>query len=298
MALKIEKGWYLLVVLLLMFFVQTVASVELVEAQQGTVGTYAAYQEFENGLMIWREDTGDIFVFVRSPNTWYRFSEAGNENLPDNPVLENPPRGYVKPIRGFGRIWGNYAHVRNQLGWGMHNEFGYTAFVSYGQGYPNWESISLPHDDVVKFYVDSSWFQVPGTILPTPLPPPASFTQVTGATFQEFERGMMIYAGNSGTIWVLLDNGEALTYRTYDYGRLPDNPVWEQPSSGYINPIMGFGKVWGNFPSVRNELGWALVPEASYRMQIGHDANYSWVIMQLPSGEWIQVATSGSWYYR
>ena len=60
---------------------------------------------------------------------------------------------------------------------------------------------------------------------------------------------------------------------------------------------MGFGKVWDNYSLVRYSLGWAVTREASYRMQLGYDVNFSWVNMRLPSGQWIQIATTGSWTY-
>ena len=152
MNLKNQKNWYLLGVFLsMLLFGQGAVSVETVQAWQSSTETYAAFQKFENGCMIWREDKGEIYAFVRSPNVCFRFSEASNETLPDNTISENPPAELVKPNRGFGRVWGNYAYVRDQLGWEIQTEFGYTTVVTFVQGYPNFQSISLLDGDRVEF---------------------------------------------------------------------------------------------------------------------------------------------------
>ena len=122
-----------------------------VQAQQSTSGTtYAAYQEFERGFMVWREDTGEILAFIELPNVVYRFPETAYDHLPENPVPEESPSGLVKPIRGFGRVWGNFPHVHAQLGWGIISEFGYTATAAIALGYPSWERITLPNGSTLR----------------------------------------------------------------------------------------------------------------------------------------------------
>jgi hypothetical protein len=90
------------------------------------VTTNAAYQVFENGFMIWRADTGDIWVFPKQANVNY-FGQPDYQNLPDNPVTETPPTARLSPINGFGRVWGNVSQIRSALGWAMDTEKSYQA---------------------------------------------------------------------------------------------------------------------------------------------------------------------------
>jgi len=110
--------------------------------------TKAAFQSFERGYMIWLENDDTIYVFFGSGGGElgiYSLSTYGS--MPDNPVIDTAPSGYTKPVSGFGRVWGNYAKVRQGLGWALQNEQGYTATVTpnaYG-----W-SFTLPDGRVIK----------------------------------------------------------------------------------------------------------------------------------------------------
>ena len=115
------------------------------EAMANTT-TYAAFQEFERGYTIWREDTGEVMVLATSTHQVYRFPEATYDYLPENPVLDQPPYGLVKPIRGFGRVWGNFPYIRSYLGWGTNSEFGYTANFISSAAYPG----SVRHERLRK----------------------------------------------------------------------------------------------------------------------------------------------------
>lgn len=281
--------------LLLFCFAQLAYVPSPAAAQQSSSGsTYAAYQEFEQGFMVWREDTGEILTFISSQNILYRFPEATYDKLPANPVLDAPPSGLVKPIRGFGRVWGNFPQVRFQLGWGKVSEFGYSASSTVALGYPNWEQITLPNGAIVRFFPDNTWHSPP---VDPPVTPQPAIRFTTGA-IQEFVGGKMLYMADTGTIWVLTNQGDAYSFLTQDYGYLPENPVWAAAPPGYIKPFLGFGKVWGNFLSVRNELSWALSPENSYGMQLSHNVNQSWISIQLPNGQWVDIITNRSWHYR
>ncbi|MBL8161044.1 MAG: hypothetical protein JNJ61_03605 [Anaerolineae bacterium] len=84
-----------------------------------------AYQPFERGFMLWR--SGDRAVLVFSKDGWFSYyQEVNYDSLPDNPVTEEPPAGRIKPVSGFGRIWGNLSEVREALGWALAPEQAYT----------------------------------------------------------------------------------------------------------------------------------------------------------------------------
>ncbi len=95
-----------------------------------TTTTTAAFQTFESGYMIWTAFDQQIYVFNgKNCGTFGGYPISSYETLPDNPVTEPAPDGLVKPIRGFGRVWGNFTWIRQGLGWATQSEQGYTATV-------------------------------------------------------------------------------------------------------------------------------------------------------------------------
>jgi hypothetical protein len=96
-------------------------------ASAGEVTVYVTSQQFDAGRMYWRSDTGLIWVFVNS-GTVYSYPASSYSGLPDNPYF-NPPAGHIRPINGFGKIWGSSASVRNQLGWAITQELGFQARI-------------------------------------------------------------------------------------------------------------------------------------------------------------------------
>ena len=81
---------------------------------QTTQTVYGTVQEFEYGLMIWRSDTAQIWALI-DDGTAFSFPASSYSTLPDNPIFGNPP-SRLRPIFGFGKVWGNVANVRNLLG--------------------------------------------------------------------------------------------------------------------------------------------------------------------------------------
>jgi hypothetical protein len=88
------------------------------------INVYVAYQPYERGFMIWRSDTGNIYVFGQGQVL--TFPQANYQSLPDNPFFDTPP-DRVRPINGFGKVWGNTDFVKTTLGWATGNENGYQA---------------------------------------------------------------------------------------------------------------------------------------------------------------------------
>jgi len=86
----------------------------------------ASYQAFENGMMLWRSDTNEIYVFYKDGTTAY-FLEGDYANLNEPELEEAPPLDRVAPTSGFGKVWGNAPGVREALGWALDVEQGYNA---------------------------------------------------------------------------------------------------------------------------------------------------------------------------
>lgn len=96
--------------------------------QAGPGSTSAAYQRFDNGVMVWRQDTGQIYAFFND-GTWQSFKDTFKEGDPESDPKFAPPPGKMQPIRGFGKVWRDHKNVRDKLGWALAKEAGETAPV-------------------------------------------------------------------------------------------------------------------------------------------------------------------------
>jgi hypothetical protein len=114
-----------------------------------------AYLEFERGTMIWRADTGDIYVLYRATGLVNRYRDTWQ----GEPIVydETPPPGLFKPERGFGRLWADNPQVRAELGWSTGFEQGYTmqhqrsGDFRYARLY-----LTLPNGTII-YLVENTW---------------------------------------------------------------------------------------------------------------------------------------------
>lgn len=92
----------------------------------------ATYQEFEGGTMIWRPDTGEIYIFYDDgPNGGVSayFLVSSFATPPDAGTAEPeeaPPLERYRPSGGIGQIWANAPGVADRLGWALAPEQAYT----------------------------------------------------------------------------------------------------------------------------------------------------------------------------
>lgn len=93
----------------------------------------AAYQPFENGLMLWRADSDTIYVLYTPTRRFETYPDTWVEGQA-NPVTDAPPAGYSKPERGFGWVWGSNPAVRAGLGWALAQETAYRMTVEQHSG--------------------------------------------------------------------------------------------------------------------------------------------------------------------
>jgi hypothetical protein len=89
------------------------------QATPNVVG--GAYQQFDNGVMAWREDTQQIYAFLDN-GVWYSFADTFEEGDPESDPRFAPPAGKQQPIRGFGKVWRENPGLREQLGWALAKE--------------------------------------------------------------------------------------------------------------------------------------------------------------------------------
>lgn len=156
--------------------------------------------------------------------------------------------------------------------------------------------LELP-SGVVEGWLEQSAIK-PSSIAPTPNPPNTSVI-TTAAAFQVFQNGYMLWTAHDERIYVFYQktNGTYDLYVVDAYRSLPDNPVADPVPAGLVKPIRGFSRVWGNFPAVRQAIGWALQPEQGYTATVTTTAGtpvYYGPRLQftLPDGRTIQTFRS------
>ena len=94
------------------------------------ITTSLVFQEFEQGKMIWLGAERVILVLLNTPSSlgWGAYPDGFVEGMPiDDPNLV-PPAGMLQPVRGFGLLWRTDSVIRNQIGWAIGQEQGYTGF--------------------------------------------------------------------------------------------------------------------------------------------------------------------------
>ena len=91
---------------------------------QGQDNLSTAYAPFAGGQMLWRGDTGAIYVLYND-GRWERYDDRWREGDPDYTCGEaaTPPT----PRRGFGRVWCDDEAVRAALGAVTADEIGDSA---------------------------------------------------------------------------------------------------------------------------------------------------------------------------
>ena len=94
-----------------------------------------AYQAFEGGYMLRRDDTGQIYVLYGDA-AWQVFADTWSDGEPEYacPDGNTPPTTPPTPRRGFGKIWCAEAGVRHGLGAAVGAEIGGLRTVEDFQG--------------------------------------------------------------------------------------------------------------------------------------------------------------------
>jgi hypothetical protein len=135
--------------------------------------TPAAIQRFEHGTMIWLKESNSIWVLYDAPDqhrsgAWVapqrveRYDDHFREGSPEFDPAYVPPAGKLQPVRGFGLVWRTQPMLRNDLGWALEPERGYTACVGYAFG--GWKSmrtyLTTPDNHLIEissYYAPTQW---------------------------------------------------------------------------------------------------------------------------------------------
>ncbi len=142
------------------------------------------FQQFERGLMFWRQDNAVIYVVVDNGRFWEL--EALEYGLyPENPLQFMWDR-YPKPTAqsGFGRVWWNYLDIRYALGEPLTLEIGvYQPIHQFMRGVavmvlPDGRTIFANQTEWVQIGINSATMPIYPALPPTPYPTqPAAYSQ-------------------------------------------------------------------------------------------------------------------------
>jgi hypothetical protein len=103
---------------------------------------------------------------------------------------------------------------------------------------------------------------------PPPEACPSAPAQDTPLIEEPFERGRMLYVSSSNQIYALFNDGLSPAWlvleNRFDSAVHPESDPNFSPPPGYYQPLRRLGFVWRGNDTVRNRLGMATQPEASY----------------------------------
>lgn len=118
---------------------------------------WAAWEPFERGAMLWRNDTDQSAIFTNDGQ--WRPAPAGWDGQPP-PGRGDPPPGLYAPERGFGWVWGAHDDIFNALGWATAPERGFCAEVQqFERGY-YLQSAAVPSchpDNLFNHATEAGW---------------------------------------------------------------------------------------------------------------------------------------------
>lgn len=92
------------------------------------ITTSAAWQPFETGLMLWRQDTNLIYILTTNRTNF--MGDTWRQDI--DPAFDStiqPPADLFQPVRGFGKIWREQPAIREALGWATAEEQGFSAII-------------------------------------------------------------------------------------------------------------------------------------------------------------------------
>lgn len=100
---------------------------------------FIADQPFERGRMFWLQPVDQIWVLTTSADgtqNWQVFNDDFRDGMIERDTSIVAPTGgnLMQPERGFGKLWRETPELRQQLGWAVGDELGYTTRYEYNAG--------------------------------------------------------------------------------------------------------------------------------------------------------------------
>jgi murein DD-endopeptidase MepM/ murein hydrolase activator NlpD len=272
----------------------TTLSGEIPTSERFSYQVAATFQQFDNGFMTWHAASGVIWVFYNSGRVAsYPLARYGGLAMARYFATLPPGRQY--PNYGFRLVYDNFPDVRANIGLAIGGERGYDMLVQ-SPAFGNFFVISLPDERRVRINSDGTWTFSEALPVVTPTLSPNQYT--TGATFQSFGRGFMVWRADTGDIMVYVghDTGELFTYRHGEYGQLPIRTDFPYPQvrGPAIMPGNGFNRVWSNIPGLRDRIGWAINSEFGYTLMVIREGSRM-TGFGVPDGRFVTHSSGNLW---
>ena len=247
-------------------------------ASAGASTVWAAWQPFEGGHMIWRQNEDAVYVYANNGN-WTRFEDNWNEQALSN-NRGTPATGLQSPVRGFGYLWETNDAVFSDLGWATGGEKGFCARI---QQFANGilligDTVETCHENSHNFASETAfaknalqaltggtWKFVCNTETHGVLKPywdqgelgcPVSASKTLWSAWQTFQTGYMLWRQDEDAVFVFTDE-EAWTRFSDDWDSQTYTSTRGSAPDGMQEPVRGFGYVWATNDDVHADLGWA-----------------------------------------
>ena len=138
------------------------------------------------------------------------------------------------------------------------------------------------------------WFFTQGIAQGCPMNPPL----VSAASFQQFQKGFMMWVQQHGAIYVLYDSANLPRWQvfqdTFRDGMAETDPAYDNAPPYTWQPRRGFGLLWRSLPDLRQRVGWAVIEwESNFTVQMQTSAD-GWIYVTDPRGGVFALAADGS----
>lgn len=259
-----------------------------------TTQTYASYQPFQTGFMVWSADSSAISVYLAGSGQLRSFAARTYSGWPGPTPGVLAPIPYYLPQQGFGKVWQSGRGISAAIGWAIGPEQGFTLAVNYNSS-NRVTSFSLPTGQWLINNFNGTWTfaQQPPLPVPTFVPPPPVATPTpyllpnppsVGFTYLPFEGGFMVWRVDSSDIYAYIyATAELFVFPGRVYGTLGIN-YGLVPPPGRFRPDNGFGRVWSNYGNIRAALGWGVTGETGYLSVVNTFSNGVVYSFTLPDG--------------
>jgi hypothetical protein len=118
---------------------------------------WAAWQPFERGYMLWRQDENQSYA-IFDGGAWAAIAERWSGQAIAG--RGTPPPELWAPEREFGYAWGMNDDLFNRLGWAKTKEKGFCAFIQlfeHGFILQSYDSIEFCQDELDNYARSSDW---------------------------------------------------------------------------------------------------------------------------------------------
>ena len=247
---------------------------------------WLAWQPFEEGHMIWRQDEDKIYVFA-DDGSWEQF----NDDWDDEPLANTrgtPPTNRHAPLHGFGYLWETNDEVFSDLGWAtVKAEKGFCALIQqfangilligdpvetcFGDEH-NFQSDTPFHVNMLQALSAGEWEYVCQIQTHTRLSDswrhnqlgcPLSAGKTLWSSWQPFERGHIIWRQDDDAVFAFDFEGEWKRFAD-DWDSQELTGARGTAPDGMQTPVRGFGYLWETDDDVFADLGWATDEEKGF----------------------------------